>query len=93
MTVSLETLELTADQLQAARDAVRQMAYYQWEEAGRPNVEGNDFWALAEREWIERYYVPCRSFEGARTVDRKSRTASYREQPSPIEVAALQSAT
>ena len=84
MTVSLETLELSAEQLQAARDAVQQSAYYHWQDAGCPNDGQHDFWAQAEREWIERCYVPCRSFDGARPAQRNQPIAAETEQD-PVE--------
>lgn len=31
-------------------DAVRELAYHLWEEAGRPEGDGVDFWVRAEQE-------------------------------------------
>lgn len=60
MPVSLESLDLTAEQLQCAREAVQTAAYIKWEQAGRPCDSGEVYWIEAEREWIERCYVPPR---------------------------------
>jgi hypothetical protein len=60
MAVSLESLDLTPEQLELAREMVRKWAYIKWEEAGRPISDGEPFWGEAEREWIERCYVPPR---------------------------------
>ncbi len=60
MTVCLDTLELTPEELEATKEAVRKMAYFRWLEAGQPANSGVDYWAQAERDWIERYYVPHR---------------------------------
>ncbi len=60
MAVSLESLDLTPEQLDVAREMVRKWAYIKWEEAGRPVSDGEQFWSEAEREWIERCYVPPR---------------------------------
>ena len=35
MCVTLDTLELTRDELEQAKDRVRQLAYLKWEAAGR----------------------------------------------------------
>lgn len=61
--IALESLELTDDELQRAREAIRQMAYDNWLMAGMPSGDGIKFWAQAEREWIEHCYVPHRAFE------------------------------
>lgn len=60
MPFCLESLELEAQHLDAARQAVRKMAYQKWELAGRPAGDGTPFWLEAEREWIEYCYVPDR---------------------------------
>jgi len=67
MKVRLETLELTPEELEASREAVRKMAYFRWLEAGEPTDGGLDHWAQAERDWIERYYVPRRDLTGSVT--------------------------
>ncbi len=63
MCVSLETLELSAEQLESARDQVRQRAYELWQAAGRPLSDGGEFWRQAEEDWISHNYVPLREFE------------------------------
>jgi len=35
---------------QIAEDKIRELAYYKWEEAGRPPGDGRQFWEEAERE-------------------------------------------
>lgn len=75
MTVTLETLVLTSQELDACRETVRQMAYFQWEQAGCPEGEGDRFWAEAERTWIERFYVPHRSLDGTRLAQNESATS------------------
>lgn len=89
MAVSLESLELTPEALEAARDAVRKAAYVKWEEAGKPACDGSQFWSDAEREWIERCYVPPRLPE-ASLLSRPSETPAAaprknqpRQQPVP----------
>lgn len=64
MNVTLESLELMPDRLDWARDEVRKLAYQKWLEAGSPPECDGNFWLLAEREWIERVYVPDRSVRG-----------------------------
>lgn len=66
MNVQLDTLELTPEELDASREAVRKMAYFRWLEAGMPTDSGLDYWAQAERDWIERYYVPHRDLSAGR---------------------------
>jgi hypothetical protein len=66
MSVTLETLEMTGAELDRARDAVRTMAYFKWLDAGCPDGGQSEFWLKAQREWIERCYVPHRSCDGAR---------------------------
>ena len=60
MAVSLESLEMGPEELDIARDAIRRLAYQKWELAGKPDSDGSLFWVEAEREWIERWYVPPR---------------------------------
>ena len=66
MNVTLETLEGTPEELEARREAVRKLAYFKWLEYGRPEAPDVDFWLAAEREWIERFYVPLRKYESPR---------------------------
>ena len=66
MSATLETLELTPEELESCREAVRKMAYCKWLDAGRPDSGELDFWVEAEREWIERNYVPHRTLDGTR---------------------------
>jgi hypothetical protein len=60
MRVTLDTLELTRDELDRAKDRVRQLAYLKWEIAGRPFDGSLHFWLEAERRWIEHEYTPHR---------------------------------
>jgi hypothetical protein len=66
MTVTLDTLELTPAELESCKDVVRRMAYFNWLNSGRPDNRQLDCWLLAEREWIEQYYVPDRPCDGTR---------------------------
>ncbi len=66
MTVTLETLEMTAEELACCRDAVQKSAYLRWLDAGCPESGGLEFWLQAEREWIEKCYVPHRLLDGTR---------------------------
>ena len=66
MSVTLETLELTPQELGACKDAVQKMAYFNWLDAGSPADGQVEFWLKAEREWIAYNYVPHRTFDGAR---------------------------
>jgi hypothetical protein len=71
MTVSIESLEMDEDTRELCRQIIRKMAYAKWLEAGSPQGDGNPFWMEAEREWIERHYVPPRlpSVEAERNVE------------------------
>lgn len=66
MSATLETLEMTAQELESCTDAVRKMAYVIWLEAGQPEGKQLEFWLQAERQWIERSYVPHRTLDGTR---------------------------
>jgi hypothetical protein len=61
MCVTLDTLELTRDELERAKDRVRQLAYLKWEASGRPFDGSTTFWLEAERQWIEHEYTPHRA--------------------------------
>jgi hypothetical protein len=60
MSISLDSLLLTPEELEAAFGQVRELAYFKWEAAGRPADRELDFWCAAEREWIAHCYVPHR---------------------------------
>ena len=60
MAVTLETLDLEPEKLEWAREEVRKLAHQKWLDAGQPTDSQTDFWLMAEREWIERIYVPDR---------------------------------
>lgn len=66
MFVTLETLELTPEELAICKDAVHKMAYLKWVDAGCPDQGQLEFWLQAEREWIEHNYVPHRTLDGSR---------------------------
>ncbi len=66
MSATLETLEMTFQELESCKDAVRKMAYFNWLDAGCPESGQLEFWLKAQREWIERNYVPHRTFDGTR---------------------------
>ena len=59
-TPNLEDLYLTEDELEIARAEVKEMAFRDWEQAGRPNNCDQEFWEKAQLEWIEYRYVPDR---------------------------------
>ena len=67
MSVTLETLELTRLELESAKNAVRKLAYFNWLDAGCPEFGELEFWLKAEREWIQRDYVPHRTVDGTRS--------------------------
>ena len=48
MSVTTDTLELTAAELAACKDAVRKMAYFNWLDAGQPDYGDLDFWLRAD---------------------------------------------
>jgi Protein of unknown function (DUF2934) len=89
MTVTLETLELTPEELSSSKDAVRKMAYFNWLEAGCPDGEQLEFWLKAERQWIEHSYVPHRLLDGARAQlvapSKASAAGNNRAEPSPAK--------
>jgi hypothetical protein len=60
MAVNLESLDLDPEKLEWAREEVRKLAHEKWIQAGQPLESDLDFWLEAEREWIERIYVPDR---------------------------------
>jgi hypothetical protein len=66
MNTTLENLELVPADLEAAKAAVREMAYFNWLNAGRPDGGEVEFWVCAERDWIEHCYVPSRPLDGTR---------------------------
>ena len=44
---------LTPEQfMDACEEAIRELAYLKWEEAGCPSGDGHDFWLDAEREVV-----------------------------------------
>jgi hypothetical protein len=63
MSVSMNNLELSAEQHRRAREQVSEAAYLLWEAAGRPPGDGAEFWLTAEKEWIGHSYVPYRPLE------------------------------
>jgi hypothetical protein len=60
MSISLDSLLLTPEELKAALRQVRELAYFKWEAGGRPADQELDYWCAAEREWIAHSYVPHR---------------------------------
>lgn len=56
----LDTLALTEDGQEAAKQAIREWAYFKWQAAGCPAEGALDFWLEAEFEWMEYCYVPDR---------------------------------
>jgi hypothetical protein len=38
------------EEKKSAEDQLRESAYYKWEQAGRPNGDGSEFWLAAEKE-------------------------------------------
>ena len=87
MTVTLETLEMTPEEQESSKDAVQNMAYFKWLDAGCPDCGQLEFWLAAEREWIEHHYVPRRALDGARQQsDDQPATATVgegRQEPAP----------
>ena len=86
MTVTLETLELTPEELNSSKDVARKMAYFNWLDAGCPEGGQLELWLKAERQWIEQSYVPDRPLDGTRlqavTPPERSEPDN-REEPSP----------
>ena len=60
MGVRLETLDLMPDELERAKERIRAIAFDKWRQAGSPADDSLNFWLEAEREWIEREYIPRR---------------------------------
>ena len=69
MTTTLDTLELTPEQLDSCREEVRKLAYRKWQESGSPEGRELECWLAAEHEWIGCNYVPDRPCDGARPED------------------------
>jgi hypothetical protein len=65
MRQGLESLLLSDDELEAAKQAVRELAYDKWQRAGCPEDSALHVWLEAEFEWIEYCYVPDRYPAGA----------------------------
>jgi hypothetical protein len=89
MTVMLETLELSPDELAICRDAVRKIAYFGWLDAGCPSNRELSFWVTAESQWIAHNYVPGRRLDGMRAAPNVGPSAtpaitSEDEQPLPV---------
>jgi len=76
MSVTLETLELTPEELQRAREAVQKLAYFLWLEAGCPSGCDRELWVRAEQDWIAHSYVPDRTLDGTRRPLEKLSAAS-----------------
>lgn len=52
-TAKLVAACLTTEQfMDACEEAIRELAYQKWEEAGCPSGDGHDFWLDAEREVV-----------------------------------------
>lgn len=66
---TLDSLLLTEDELLQAREQVREMAYFNWLNAGRPDDDSLANWTEAELEWIEYFYVPHRNDLEAQQTD------------------------
>ena len=60
MTPCLDSLVLTEDELQVAREQIEKLAYFKWQAAGSPDDATLTFWREAELEWIAYQYVPDR---------------------------------
>jgi hypothetical protein len=80
VTATLETLELTPEELNSCRDAVQRMAYFDWIDAGCPESGELEFWLNAEHRWIEHNYVPHRSLDGARPKPGDQPTAGTNQE-------------
>jgi hypothetical protein len=89
MTVTLESLELGAEELEACRDTVHKMAYFNWLDAGCPHDRQLEFWLKAERDWIERCYVPTRTLDGSRPQTVRSAAAAAGRKRSLVPSAAI----
>jgi hypothetical protein len=74
MTVTLKSLELSPERLEALREFIGKAAYFKWVHAGRPPGDGFEFWLEAEREYLERCYVPSRPLDGSRPPMGRSNT-------------------
>jgi hypothetical protein len=65
--IGLDSLQLSEERKQAAREVIQRNAYFKWQNAGCPDGDGSRFWKEAEFEWIEFNYVPDRAVEYAST--------------------------
>jgi hypothetical protein len=84
--MTIDTLELTQEGRDKARQEIEGMAYRAWERAGRPDGESLRFWHEAENEWIRFYYVPDRSLQGRRDISPARRPICGRETVTPATV-------
>lgn len=76
MDVTLDSLRLNQEHLQAARDEIRRNAYFKWQRAGSPEGDPLRFWREAEHEWMEYQYVPDRPYDA---TENALQTAGSRE--------------
>jgi len=63
VSTNIEKLELTPAELASCRAKISDLAYRKWIEAGCPCNRSSEFWLEAEKDWVERHYVPHRFFE------------------------------
>jgi hypothetical protein len=62
---------------QEEQQAIREAAYYKWEQAGRPSVGGVAFWLEAERELLaQRPSAQARPFDIVDEASQESFPAS-----------------
>jgi len=63
---TLETLDMTPEQLAVAREVICRRAYQNWLDAGQPCGADVECWLKAEQQWIAQDYVPPRPLDGQR---------------------------
>jgi hypothetical protein len=85
---TLETLDMTPEQLAAAREAICRRAYQNWLDAGQPCGADVDCWLKAEQQWIAQDYVPPRPLDGERPAQPTRQPCEYQTQP-PVTDAVL----
>ena len=66
MSITIESLQLSPEQLEYCRVQVRTLAFKKWQEAGCLAGRAVNYWLEAEAEWIGSCYVPDRPYDGKR---------------------------
>ena len=73
---TLETLGLTPDELNTARQEVSARAYKIWEDQGYPSGTHDEDWLRAEQEYIAECQASSQTSQQTRTAKTTARSAT-----------------